>query len=694
MGTKTNKARLTLNAILVASLAACGGGGGGSTSTAASAQLTGTAATGSALANANVAISNSSGNSPCTEATITTTQLGSFTCTLKTGEAAPFFIVVTDPTGNTTPLVSIATTTPAAGTPLLVNATPLTTAIVAQLNGGDALGVLSNKSLYVPATFAAAKANVIAQIQSIVSNLDPTLANYDPFTTSITAATAGSTGNTADQVLDFIKITKTASGALALSTIADPTPIAIATASSAGAVVPPPTTAVSDLAKAAQLAAQAFTACYALPVSQRVTLDANKNITAVASQCQNIVTSAGVPAGAPNFKSSGLSASQAFYGYLTSDLMTGARFSVPEIMAFYPLDSTHLRDRAVINIRYIDNAGNPGNYITVAQNFPGSSTTSRPSNWWLTGNQWNYDIGIRTNMRRVEEINTAYASRFQNGMDIYINGADGTGGGTAAPNSSLYDSVKVTGPGLPTLGLWYARSSVSGQFSLSTVRSSTPPTLAALQSTFVCSSCSTFWMSKTKGIRGTAATELAANTTTAPYTYQWAAGSDGSYNGSVNVSARPVKGSVYTFEIYKNGTAVATENRTLLTDMVAATQAVNMQWNDIGASTRDALNITKTALNGVQTSLPIDWTQNPSAEQIKFVWISQTDGGYDNATKIVLGATSVNATPYASTGTTTFTALAGPQSLNAAPYSGFREVGFNYRMLDGSTKNAVYTYYQ
>ena len=690
----------SMGAAALALLAACGGGGGGSStaggttsSTASSAQLSGTAATGSALANALVTVSDTAGNSPCVEASITTSGLGTFTCTLKAGETAPFFIVVTDPSGNAAPLVSIATSTPAAGTPLQVNATPLTTAIVAQLNGGDALGVVNNKTLYTAAAFAAVKANVVAQIQSIVTTIDPTLTNYDPFTTSITAATPGNTGNTADQVLDVIKITRTASGAPALATISDPTPVAIATAATTGSSVPAPSTSVADLSHAAQIMAQAFTACYALPVSQRVTLDANQTITAVSATCQATVTQAGTPAGAPDFKGNGYPFALSFYNQLTSNLMTGAVFSVPEIMAFYPLDNSHARDRAVLNFRYLDNQGNPGNFTTVAQNFPGSSTVARASNWWLTGNQWNYDLAIKTNVRRVQDLNTAYASHFQNGLDIYINGADGTGGSNA-PNSSLYDSVKVSGPGLPTLGLWYARSSVSGQFSISTLRTATAPSLSALQASFVCGACSTFWMSRTSGISGAPALALAANPTTAPSTSQWAAGTDGSYNGSANLASRPSKGFVYTFDLYKNGVAVATETRTLLTDLVPATQAVNLPWNGIGSNTGNALDIANTTLNGQRTSLALDWTQNPSAEQIKSVWVSQTDGGYDNATKIVQGATSVIATPYTSTGTTTFTALAGTVSLNAAPYSGFREIGFGYRMLDGSTKSAVYTYYQ
>jgi hypothetical protein len=686
MHTRTSKQVFALSALFVATLTACGGGSDGGTPPSPASTLTGTAATGAALANAAVAVSNAAGNSPCTEASITTSALGSYTCTLKSGEVAPFFIVVSDPTGNTAPLVSIATSTPVAGTPLLVNATPLTTAIVAQLNNGDALGVVSNKALYVPGSLAAIKANVVAQIKAAVTAIDPALSNYDPFSTSITAATAGSSGNTADQVLDVIKITKTATGALALATIADPTPVAVATATVTGAAIAAPTTKVSDLAQAMQVVGQAFKTCFAQEVSQRVTLDANYNITTVSPECQKITETS---TGLPTYKQNGYNAAQSFYPLLTNAAMTGAKFSAPEIMAFYPGD-TATRDKAVINIRFIDNAGNPGNRITVTQYLPSSSIPAHPSNWWVTGNQHDYDLSIASEIRRNQNFYPNRASRYQNGLRIFINGVNV--GSASAPNSALYDSALVTGPGLPSLGLWYVRSTASGQFAITTVRSATPAPTATLEKSMVCADCSSFWMSRTMGLSGSAATTLDNNPSQAPYTYQWGSATDGSYNGSNGV--RPTKGAVYVFKIYNNGALVATEKRTLLTDLVAATQEVNVPWNGIGPSTTSALEVTNTALNGTQTSLPVDWTQNPSAEPLKYIWVSQTNGGYNNGTAILPGATSVNATPYAGNGVaTTFTSMVAPFSDNQAPFGGYREIGFNYRMLDGSSKQAVYTYY-
>ncbi|WP_367849171.1 hypothetical protein [Rhodoferax sp. WC2427] len=677
----------------VALLAGCGGDGDSAPApvvTPVAAQFTGTAATGAALGNAAVAVSNTAGSSPCTEASITTTALGSYTCTLKSGETAPFFIVVTDPTGNNPPMVSIATSTPAAGAPLTVNVTPLTTAIVAQLNGGDALGVVTDKTKYVAATLETIKTNVLAQISSVLTAIGAP-AGYDPFTTSITAATADQTGNTADQVLDVLKISRTATNALAFSTLADPTPVVLATATVAGTAVAAPQTNVADLAKAMQLIALSWTQCYALPVAQRVTM-VNGDITAVAAACSSAVTDADKPSGAAAFKNNGYTYSQWFYKLLSSDAMTGAKFGVPEVMAFYPADATHARDRANVNIKYVDNAGNPGNQITLVRNFTGSSTTARPSNWWISGNLWDVDLSVRTDIRRTENFAPNTRNNFRNGLSLYIDAR------STAPHASAFDSVQVTGPGLPTVGLWYYRASNSSQFTLSTRRDTAPVAdIATLVP--VCSGCSSFWMSRTLGVAGSDASTYRTNTRflvgnsvqSNNNSFQWASydGTDGSYNGQAGSGTRPTKGAVYTFNLYSGANLYKTETRTLLADLVDATQGINMQWHGIGANTRAALDPANAALNGAQTSLLVDWTVNPAAEQVRGLWVSQTDGGYDNATAFGPGSSSVVATPLSGT---TFTQLSGTYMADSAPYSGFREVGLNYRILDGSNKQAVYTY--
>jgi len=655
---------------LFAALAACGGGGGSNSPVTTNGTIAGTAATGTALANAAVSITNLSGNSPCVQASITTSGLGGYTCTVKSGETAPFFIQITDPTGNSGTLVSIAETTPAPGTSILVNATPLTTAIVAQLNGGDALGVVSNKSLYVPATFAAIKSNVIAQLQAVVTAVDPSIANYDPFTTSITAATAGTTGNTADQILDIIKLSTTSTGAPALSTISDPTPVPLATATTAGTTLAAPTGTLADLAQGTQDVAQAFNKCFSLSSGQRVTLN-NGNITQTAADCQSLLTVTGTPAGAPAFKSNGYDASGFLYGWLTDTAMDGAKFSVPEIILVLPIDSTHVRQRAIINIKSIDNQGIARNKITVMQNFPSSSATSHSSNWWITGNQWNYDVSVKTMVRRSQGFDNGGYGSFQVGLDFYM-----------ADNPSSYDSALITGPGLPTSGIWYKHADYTFQLGISAYRGTSVPLPANTQ---LCKGCTTYWMSRTSALSAAGATTLSPN----GMYFSWSNGADGSYNGSAGT--RPIKGGIYTFTLYLGSTLVATETRVLVTNLVPATNAVNLPWNTVGSNTLAALDPTNTALNGTQTSLAIDWIQNPAAEKINNLWISQTDGSYNNVTPFKLGVTSVIATPYGSGNT--FTALTGTKNTTAPNVTGIRDIGFSYYMLDGSAKQAGYSYW-
>ncbi len=431
--------------VAVLALSACGGGdGGGGDSSSSKAQidtpatpsavLSGTAATGSALANANVAITDGGGNAACQESTITTTALGSYTCTLKAGETAPFFVVVTDPTGNTPALVSVATTTPAAGASLTVNATPLTTAIVAQLSAdGNAMSVVNSKQVDA-ATLQQVVSNVLAQLSQVLSAIGAP-ADYNPFSTSIVAATASGVGNTADQVLDIVKVvTNPATGKLALTTVDNPTPVDMATASSSGTQLDKPAAGVASLPQAAQLMAKALNACFAIPTSQRVlardtsvaAANGGPEVTSAAAACQDIAADSSNAAGV-DFLHNGYSSAQFFYSLLTSDTMTGAQFSMPELMAFYPGTSPSDPDRAVLNIRYLDADGNAGNVITVARNIDNTSSTARPTNWWLVGNQHPADVSIRLQVRRVEQLNPSFSltdnrmSTFQTGIQVNAN---------------------------------------------------------------------------------------------------------------------------------------------------------------------------------------------------------------------------------------------------------------------------------
>lgn len=691
--------------VAVLALSACGGGGDSSTSgpgtnppatnppATPSAVLSGTAATGSALANANVAITDGAGNAACQESSITTTALGSYTCTLKAGEAAPFFVVVTDPTGNTPALVSVATTTPAAGATLTVNATPLTTAIVAQLSSdGNAMSVVNSKQVDA-ATLQQVVTNVLAQLSQVLSAIGAS-ADYNPFSTSIVAATASGVGNTADQLLDIVKVvTNPATGKLALATVDNPTPVDLATASSSGTPLAKPADGVASLPQGAQLMAKALNACFAIPTAQRVlstdtTVPASAggpDITSAAAACQDIAADSSNAAHV-DFLHNGYSSGQFFYGLLTSDAMNGAQFSMPEIMAFYPAASSSDTDRAVVNIRYLDANGNPGNIITVAQNISNSSTAERPTTWWLVGNQHSADVSIRLQVRRVEQLNPSFSatdnrmSTFQTGISV---NANARGPGSVSGQDTL-QLVRVSGPGLPGngnpgTGLVYTAAVPQNQSTMDLLNKagvidSTNNAFGARCGNGTTYNCPNLWFARTAGISGAAATTLTTN----PANSSWVQQNDGADPKLV------VKGARYKVELFygsdpahiTNPTNPVVFHKTLLSDLVQAGQAVNLPWNTPGQQTFRALD-PNGGLTGAQASLPVDWAQNAAAQQIGGVqFVTDSAGSFGPMQPVARGATSL--------------------TLNSVP--AFSAAGngrtflFSYRMLDSSAKTAVYRF--
>lgn len=697
MKTAFQRHALALAGFCLLTVYGCGGSGGGTSDAPiapAASTLEGTAATGAALANASVAITDSTSSAPCEQATITTSALGSYTCTLKSGRTAPFFIVVTDPTGNTPAMVSVQTTTPAAGEKLTANVTPLTTAILAQLSAdGNPLSVVAAKSVDVPA-LTSLTANVVAQLANVLTAIGAP-AGYNPFTTAITAASASGTGNTADLVLDVVRITvNPTTGGLALSTVDDPTPVPLATATVAGSAMPTPAAGISTLAQALPIAAKAFNACFAVPVAQRVTASnatvpftqGGAEVTGVAAECQDIAASTANAAGI-NFLHNGYRSGQLFYGLLTSgSTMTGAQFSVPEIMLYLPATAT-APEQAVVNIRFVDANGNAGNVITVARRIAGSSSATRPTEWWLVGNQQLVDSSVRTQVRRVEQFNPNVTlvsspnriSTFQSGLIFTVNQS----GPGSTNGTDLLQLARFSGPGLPGngaagTGLVYVRST-GLQFAMDLFNKTGSLTTGAQcgnvnNTTF---NCPNLWFARTQGITGSAATTPGTNQVTAV----WAQPADG-FN-----PALVVKGSRYNVELFYGATiaaaganpALRSYTKTLLGDMVQATQAVNLPWNSLGAQSTSALNPNGLLAGAQVNNLTLDWTQNPSAQQIGSVnvIVDTAAGSFGPGRSVARGALSAlvdNMTVPAFTPTTSRTLL------------------LNYRMGDGSVKSSTYQY--
>lgn len=687
-------------------LAACGGGGGSSSPPPPAPQsvLEGTAAVGAALSNADVRITDGTGAGVCQQATIVTSGTGTFTCTLQAGKAAPFIVVVTDPSGAHPPQVSLATSTPAAGTPLVVNASPLTTAIVGQLAGGDALAVASTPALIDVAKLDAVKTKVLAQLADVLGALGAP-AGYDPFTTPIVAATPNSAGNTADQVVDVLRIS-TVAGVTTVATIDNPA--AAVPLADADTVTPPtlpaPPPAVTTLSEAIRLLAPALNGCFAVPAAQRaVQVDdsipadqGGPEVLVAAAACQDITH--------PEYLHNGYRAGQAFYGLVRDPAMDGAVFSSPEIMLFLPDTAPGTADRAVLNLRFTDANGTAGNIVTVARRFAGSMAQSgRATDWYLYGNQQAVDTAVRAFLRRNQQyapngglsgiFANATNSRFESGIEVFVN-KDG-------PGSAGLRAARVTGPGLPPAGLVYTRpdASICTQQTWLNLRrkdGNTDPAAATPAGDVT----NIFRLQRSVGLTGTDATTVrpnpnAGNANNTAFV-QWAHPLDyGAQPGSTDyIDFSALRAHVtYQFELYYDGelTPRYSYAKTLLTPVVPAVNAAALRWLALDAATPGYLDPAG-PLAAATASMSLGWIADPFAETIRSAGIYTFDANgsvNQGLVGVARGATSaVGQAPGASAGCaagTTFPAL-------TADATSGRALQLRYRMLDGSYKDALWRF--
>ena len=179
------------------------------------------------------------------------------------------------------------------------------------------------------------------------------------------------------------------------------------------------------------------------------------------------------------------------------------------------------------------------------------------------------------------------------------------------------------------------------------------------------------------GISGSAASQpVSAN----PSGVTWAQSGDNLDSTAVT------KGVKYTIALfYGSNTNAASPDlsikKTLLTDLVAATQGINLPWNTPGSQSLAALDPTNSSLSGPLTSLTVDWVQNVSAQQIGGVAVTiDSAGTYSAQTAVPKGATSA------------VISLPSGQQVPALTTSTSRSLNFSYRMLDNSAKSTIYTY--
>lgn len=216
-----------LNAVALSlplALVACGGSGDGDTTRPpvtppASLALSGTAATGAALAGGTVTAKCAAGATT----TATSAADGHYTLSVVSG-ALPCALQATSSDGTTT-LYSVAA---GSGSSATANITPLTHLVVASLTGGDPAVLFSgfdasSAGKVTTGDLATAQANVVATLSSAGIDVGSV---GDLITGTVTPATSTTAGNAYDQALDALQARLAASqdsdgNAMTLATLAD-----------------------------------------------------------------------------------------------------------------------------------------------------------------------------------------------------------------------------------------------------------------------------------------------------------------------------------------------------------------------------------------------------------------------------------------------------------------------------------------
>ena len=241
--------------------------------TPSSVVLSGTAATGAALADASLKIFDATGAVVCE---VKTDADGAYSCDLGTSPKPPFVLVATL---DDTRLVSVA---PDASTGT-VNITPLTNLIASTLSSNGDPQKLVDDIKSTPASVDAAK--VQASVDRVMTALKPLLdalgTQGNPITTAFKADGTGQ-----DRLLDLVQVSVRPDGSGANNEVtvkaapsaSDSDPIRISFKSSDTSIAPLPTGSVSaeslgndNLAVLVSDMLKRMTACYAVPLADRVT---------------------------------------------------------------------------------------------------------------------------------------------------------------------------------------------------------------------------------------------------------------------------------------------------------------------------------------------------------------------------------------------------------------------------------------
>jgi hypothetical protein len=572
--TKTSfppRIRIAICAAVGLAFSGCGSSGGSSSSVTtppATAMVTGTVARGAAVANAAVTITDVNGAKVTTKADAN----GNFTADV-TGLTPPLLLVATDPTGTTTPLASVLTAAPAGSTSTVANITTLTTGVTALLSPtGNPFTLTGNLgSLVTAGTVSTAVSTLDTALSSILAANGLSSSSFNPISTPLVAGSSA-----VDAVVAAVSLVPQSSGstgALQLVSTANPsTPLALSTATTAPSpLAAPPAAASSTYADFLQ---KELTNCLALPIVQR----------AAANACTAMVDAA--------FKHNGYTTLDTAYADFADPRSVGASVGLPQSVRFSTDASGN--QLALVQLPYQLNDGSMGNIAIVLRSLSAPLTLGDGTviNWSIYGNQRKYDAFLRSFIARRQFRDTlpADVSRYEAGLNIVFN--------PSGPNASNVNVVQVTGPGLPSGGLFLARSKACGTITFMGISSlsSAPTTIPAGQTHTLVASNTALYRWDWQALSSTA-------TFAPPVSGAWA-------TTPVVASTIPLF-ATYTFTLYDTtGTQIDTFTTTNNAPPIAASYGQAVHWPTPQLNTLNVLNPAG-SVAAAQSALTVDWLPDP-----------------------------------------------------------------------------------
>jgi len=433
MRLKTLAAALICGSVLA--LAGCGGSGGEVAATAAapaptSFTVAGTAATGAVFANATVTIIGSDGTTypAAGETAVVTGTDGSYTITLPLTAKPPFVVqaVRDDKT-----LVSVV----AEAKDSTTNITPVTTLIASRLSTSGDPAKLADEIKADPTLVDATK--LTAKVAEVVTLIKPVMDavgdNTDPLNGKIVADGTG-----ADKVLDSLSISITPSSATTvnievavkqkLADGVDPTVVAFTNATAPAAALPAVT--ATDLVPSGTAALiadflQRMTACYALPLTDRVSSGGTAAADIIAPACKTLFAGDDPT----SYKSDGIivSSTRAFSGIFNS-AKTGVTFDRGSY------EFTRGNGDLVIAYRASDTSSNSAYFTLVVQIDSGTGKLK------AIGNQYQYNGSVTAWHQLRTFINQPAATYYSTGYLPNVNNS------VDANGNPIFAKVVVTTP--------------------------------------------------------------------------------------------------------------------------------------------------------------------------------------------------------------------------------------------------------